>query len=664
MTDKAHHTKHISADKSNTLLLIAACISVLLPHFWHVHLWVSIACTLTLGWRIWLTLSGRRLPPMWLLLPVCLLMMAGIFLSFRTFFGKEAGVTMLVLLLACKLLEMHAKRDLFVVLFLAFFLLLTSYFYQQTIGVALLSLCAVGLLLSAQISFQYTGILPPLRQRLRAGFSMLGLALPLMLCAFFLFPRIQGPLWGLPGDAGQGRSGLSNSMTPGGISNLVLSEEIAFRVKFDQAPPIKNLQYWRGIVMTDYDGKTWTPGRRYQHDASQLVVTGQPMRQLIILEPHSQHWLFALELSQHNPRFTDGTDSVMNNVSELRSRTALQQRIRYEVESYPDFRLDAQADLQDMASELSLPVGFNPRTQAYARELRQQQGSHQAYIQAVLQHFRQQNFIYTLEPARLGRDAIDDFLFSTRAGFCEHYASAFVVLMRAAGIPARIVTGYQGGNLNTVDGYFEVRQSDAHAWAEVWLSGQGWTRVDPTAAVAPERVMQNLSRALPASGLAGLVNLALQGNSFSQALRMQWDAMNNNWNQWVLNYNQQGQQSLLSKLGWKDVDWVQMTWILFLAGSLILGVISLPLLLNKPAIPALDRVYFSFCHRMARKALPRKPHEGPQAYLLRLQARLAPEEWHRAKAFIDYYSLCCYGKQAGSDAASLKQLKQLLSACK
>jgi transglutaminase-like putative cysteine protease len=242
--------------------------------------------------------------------------------------------------------------------------------------------------------------------------------------------------------------------------------------------------------------------------------------------------------------------------------------------------------------------------------LRRQYSDDSALINAVLQYFRKEAFTYTLEPPLLGINSIDDFLFKSRAGFCEHYASAFVNLMRLAGIPARIVTGYQGGTLNEVDGYFEVRQSDAHAWTEVWLEGQGWVRVDPTAAVAPERVMQNLNQAIPKRGFAGLMNFALSGNSWSQAMRMRLDAINNSWNQWVLNYNQQTQKNFLSSLGFKDIDWSRISLLFFITGSLIIGAIALPLMLNRPSIPAMDRVYLAFCKKMAKKTPPRAVDEG------------------------------------------------------
>lgn len=654
-----------SRDKADTLLLIVACLSVLLPHFSHLGIWVSICCVGLLMWRGWLTLTGRRLPPGWILIPVSALMMLGVYLTHKTFFGREAGVNMLVLLLTCKLLEMHARRDLFVVLFLSFFLLLTSFFYQQTIAAALMTLVSVSLLLTAQLSFQYTGIFPSLKQRLKLAMGMMALAIPLTLCAFLLFPRIQRPLWGLPGDAHSGRSGLSETMSPGGISDLVLSEEIAFRVKFSRAVPDKSLLYWRGIVMTEFDGKTWSPARFLQKNSGDIAqFAGTPITQEIILEPQSQRWLFALDLPAAAPQTGGQNLATINRQMELRSNDIISQRLRYQVTSYPQYRYLVENNLRELHRALEIPAGYNPRSAAFAEVLRRQYSDDRALVNAVLQYFRKEAFTYTLEPPLLGVNSIDDFLFKSRAGFCEHYASAFVNLMRLAGIPARIVTGYQGGTLNEIDGYFEVRQSDAHAWAEVWLESQGWVRVDPTAAVAPERVMQNLNQAIPRRGFAGLMNFALSGNSWSQSMRMRLDAINNSWNQWVLNYNQQTQKNFLSSLGFKDVDWSRISLLFFITGSLIIGAIALPLMLNRPSLSAIDRIYSAFCRKMAKKASPRAVDEGPYAYLQRLKNTLPAKDIPAAEQFLHAYINVKYGSDSSSESQRIRRMKTLLVACR
>ena len=655
----------LSRDKVDTLLLLTACLCVLLPHAGHVSWWVTTGCGCMLSWRAWLTLTGRRLPKTWLLLPIAGLLMLGVYLTYRTFLGREAGVTMLVLLLTCKLLEMHAKRDLFVVIFLSFFLLLSSFFYQQTIFAAAFTLLATTLLLTAQLSFQYTGLVPTLRKKFKLSISLLGLAIPLTLCAFFLFPRIQGPLWGLPGDAHNGRSGLSETMAPGGISDLVLSEEIAFRAKFDQPIANKSMLYWRGIVMSDYDGKTWSPapaGTRNQ--TAMISFSGKKINQQIILEPLGQRWMFAIDMPNSSATFEERSVGQLNQYMELRSTEPVIQRLRYEIASTPQFQFQLDLEADERIMDTDLPNGYNPRMHNFATQLRRNYSDDHQLIRAVLDYFHDQEFAYTLEPPLLGINSIDDFLFKSRAGFCEHYASAFVNIMRAANIPARVITGYQGGVLNDVDGFFEIRQSDAHAWSEVWLKGEGWVRIDQTAAVAPERVTQNLARAIPQKGLAGFMGQAFSGISWVKGLHMRWDALNNSWNQWILNYNQNTQRNLLDSLGFKNFDWGQISLLFFMCGCVLISVIALPLVLNKPTISPLDRLYFSFCSRMEKLAVARKIDEGPQAYLGRLRNELPGDKLTPVEHFLNFYTTAKYGKHDLSDRSVTQRLKVLLAACR
>ncbi|HTD04254.1 DUF3488 and transglutaminase-like domain-containing protein [Undibacterium sp.] len=651
----------LSRDKADTLLLLLACVLVIVPHSAHLAWWTNAACAGLLAWRGWLTLTGRRLPPSWVLIPVSLLMMAGVYAGYGSFFGRDTGVAMLVLLLICKLLEMHARRDFFVVLFLSFFLQMTGFFYSQTMGAAVWSIVTLVLLLTAQLSFHYTGTAPSLWQRLKLGALILGLAIPLTVVAFVLFPRMQGPLWGLPGDANAGRSGLSDSMSPGNISSLALSDDIAFRVKFAGTAPPKSLLYWRGIILDQFDGRSWTQNRQPVSGSTEVSyrLAGEPIAQEIILEPSEQRWLFALDLPKAAPQ-PEGAASHLSARMELRTAQPVGKRLRYQVTSYPHYALQTEINPNLLSRALELPPGYNRRTLAYAAELRKRFKDDAQIVNAVLQFFRAGKFSYTLDPPLLGENSVDDFLFNTREGFCEHYASSFVVLMRAAGVPARVVTGYQGGALNMIDGYLEVRQADAHAWAEVWLAGRGWLRVDPTAAVAPGRV--SLNTPLPRHGIAGMFSMG--GGSVLANLRMRWDALNNGWNQWVLNYNNGTQRDLLRALGFSDVDWPKLILLLFLAGSVAIGAIALPLMLNRVQIAPLDRVYFLLCRKMARKGYPRAQHEGPHAYAERLKAALPVEAYAPVQKFLALYSATKYGKDSPPEAAIVSRLKTLLAQCR
>jgi len=659
----------MSRDKADTLLLLAACSLVLAPHIGHLPPWTPWMCGVLLLWRGWITFRGNRMPSHWVLVPIATLSMIGVFSTYQTFFGREAGVAMLVLLLSFKLLEMRSKRDLFSVVFVNFFLMLANFFYSQSIGTALMMIAAVIAILTTQLSFQYTGVVPSLKKRLGLGAMIFGLAVPLTLVLFILFPRIQGPLWGLPSDVNAGRTGLSDSMAPGNISNLAQSDDVAFRVKFlDPAPP-KSRLYWRGVVLGNFDGRTWTQQQSYAKPGRpiSLRVRGKPIRHEVTLEPNNRHWLFALELPQAAPQIAGNPASFSTDL-QLLAAQPINERVRYGAASYVDFDLQPNEPAVALRNWLRLPRAYNPRTLEFAARLRQQGDDKLQRINAALMFFRNGKFTYTLEPPLLGVHTVDDFLFSTRAGFCEHYASAFVVLMRALDIPARVVTGYQGGEINPVDGYMTVRQSDAHAWAEVWLENRGWIRVDPTAAVAPERIERNLVTVIPRRLFGGLVNLNLGKNSWLSDIRLNWDAVTNGWNQWVLNYTPARQRSFIRSLGFDDADWRTLIGLLFSVSVLVMAAIAYLLIMKRPKRDPVQAVYAKFCDEFARRGLRRAGHEGPRAYLARLTAPdspLAADKKIAAARFLHFYEAVQYGTVAKlSSASTVSQLKSLLVECR
>jgi transglutaminase-like putative cysteine protease len=666
---RARLALRLTRDKSDTLLLLAAALMVLAPHVAHLPPWISALAGVTLLWRAAITWLGRRMPPVWLLAPIAVAAMGGVYLTFRTLLGRDAGVAILVLLLAFKLLEMHAKRDLFVVTFLSFFVLLTNFLYSQTIPTALFVALTLVVLLTAQQSFQYTGAVPPLGRRLRTTARLCALAAPLAALLFVGFPRIQGPLWGMPGDALGGKTGLSDSMAPGTLSTLAQSDEPAFRVRFlDAAPPQQQL-YWRSIVLGDYDGRTWTrvPRKRgLQRLEIAIQARGKPVRYETTMEASNTRWLALLELAGPDFRLPGHR---LRDTDEMEQFTAdpIERRLRFSASAYPEYALQAGELPERMTRWLELPSGFNPRTLALAQQLRAQlPGADAARLsEAVLARFRTLGYDYTLEPPLLGRDAVDDFLFTSKAGFCEHYAGAYVVLMRAMGVAARVVTGYQGGERNPVDGYLTVRQSDAHAWAEIWSQEPGWRRVDPTAAVAPERVQRNLARALPrpaAFGLAPLLDLQNNPDSWLAQLRFNYGALNNSWNQWVLDYNPERQRSFLEEL-----SSVLLNGRSALGATLVLGLLYALRWRRRlqPADP-LDGLYAAFCRQQARHGYARRPDEGPQRYAQRLRAMAASPEKHAAMdQFLHLYGMLKYGA-GGTESrkASLTTLKTLLPRCR
>lgn len=671
----------LSQDKANALLLLGTCLLVLAPHMTRLPLWTSLFCMVLLLWRGWIAFRGNRMPPLWLLLPIGGAAITASLLTHKTFLGRDAGVTLLCLLLTIKLLEMRAKRDLFTVIFVCLFLVLANFFYTQSIAMTLLMGLTVVMLLTAQLSFQYTGTMPSLWQRARFGAMIAALATPLMLVLFVLFPRVSGPLWNLPDDARRTRTGLSEDMSPGDISQLAGSDEVAFRVAFlDPLPPRARL-YWRGPVLGAFDGRHWRrlrqPARAQAQDAAgppagdagkaSVRWQGRVVRQVVTLEASGHRSLFALDLAQAPP-LVPGMGSAMTAEFEVLASRPLDQRLRYEASSVTDFVLQPELGEAGMTPWLSLPRGFNPATHRYADHLRQTSDSPADMIDKVLLLFSRAPFRYTMSPPLLGRDGVDEFLFSTRAGFCEHYAGAFVVLMRAAGIPARVVTGYQGGEVNPVDGYLTVRQSDAHAWAEVWLAGQGWKRIDPTAAVAPERVEKNLASAIPPRAFGGLLQFDLGRGTVLGTLRNNWDAVTNQWNQWVLNYSADKQKDLLRAFGYREPDWRALVSLMGIVGSIVMALVAVPLLWRRQKMDPATALYEAFCRQHAARGLPRAVHEGPRAYGQRLATahhKLAPSHRIAVAQFLALYEALQYAP-AGTrrKADDIANLKTLLAQCR
>jgi transglutaminase-like putative cysteine protease len=660
----------MSRDKSDTLLLLGSTLLVLAPHSLHLPIWVSLLCLATLAWRALITLGGRRMPSSLLVLPLASAAMLGVLQTYHTILGKDPGVAMLVMLVAFKMLEMHARRDLFVVVFLCFFLALTNFFYSQSIGTALVIAVAVLALVTTQLSFQYAGKVPPLRLRVRVAGTVLALATPLALVMFVVFPRVQGPLWSMPSDANSARTGMSDTMTPGNFSSLAQSEAVVFRAHFTDAAPDQAQLYWRAMVLGAFDGRTWTRTRSEKAPWSVaprtagLSPAGATLRYDVTLEPLGTRWLYVLEMPRRAPDL--GTDTArMTPELEASTIAPIDQRLRYDAVSSVGYIFQGGAELPDAARWLQLPAGRNPRTVAAGRALALQDDPIQR-INAVLQRFRSEPFTYTLEPPLLGYDPVDQFLYETRSGFCEHFSSAFVVLMRAAGVPARVVTGYQGGDINPVDGYMTVRQSDAHAWAEVWLGARGWIRVDPTAAVAPERVRRSLASAIPPrpplgiEGLDGLINFSTDRNSMLAQLRYRLSAVNNGWNQWVLNYTPERQRNVVNSLTAGLSNWRSLA---VLAASLALLWAARVLRARRRTDP-IDALYSTLCKRLAQLGYARLPGEGPTAYAARLAAAdFAPARQRALAEFLRCYSAYRYGPAAPAPGLHAS-MKSLLAQCR
>ncbi len=553
-------------DGRDTLFLLAVIAWVLLPQALRLPLWCSAGAAAVLLWRGGLALRAGPLPArIWLALLLAVTV-AATYATHGSLLGRDAGVTLLVVLLALKTLELRARRDAFVIFFLGFFCMLSNFFYSQSLLTALSMVLGLWGLLTALVNAHMPVGKPPLAQAARIAGRMALLGTPVMLVLFLLFPRL-APLWGVPSDAMTGRSGLSASMEIGAMAKLALDDSVALRIRFDGQPPPQRELYFRGPVLSGFDGRQWLPLRaslppRYAL-AANLRVSGEPVGYEITLEPTQRPWLFVLEATAQGPQLPGYRPVMQANLQWLASRPVAD-IVRYRAVSYPTFSHGPAQQVLGLQEFVDLPPGFNPRTLALASDIRRDpryaRADAAALVQVALQRLRTGGYSYTLEPGVYGRHTADEFWFDRKEGFCEHIASAFVVLMRALDIPARIVTGYQGGELNPVDGYWTVRQGDAHAWAEVWQAGGGWVRVDPTSAVAPGRT-GGAQRLLAPRGAVAQAFGEFSPTLAAQ-LRATWEAVNNAWSQQILNYTQGRQLDMLRNLGFDSPSRLQLSYLL------------------------------------------------------------------------------------------------------
>jgi transglutaminase-like putative cysteine protease len=628
---------------------LAALTFSLIPHLQYMPVWITASFLACAAGRWLIEKQRRRLPPAWLRVVLALSGFVGVFASYESVSGVGPGSALLAVMAALKLLETRQRRDQFVLLFISIFLIMASLLREQYIwslpfliaGTMLTTTAWLRMSISTEVS---------IRDSFRTGGRLLLYAAPLTLAMWIFFPRIATPFWAVPIDHGSVSSGLNDQMSPGDISSLSLSDAVAFRANFRSNPPSPRQRYWRGLVLHRFNGRTWT-GNEVTPDLqaqASIQVSGEPVEYQVTLEPTQQQWVFALDI----PYRLSLEKAFMGPQQQLMRPQPVDRRVAYDAVSYLDYRTNV--DLSQTARAwwyLRLPDDSNPRTVALAKQMHRVAGSDKAFISDVLNMFRDKAFFYTLEPPVLGSNPVDRFLFDTRQGFCEHYASAFAVMMRAAGLPSRIVLGYQGGEMNPMGDYMIVRQSDAHAWTEVWLPGEGWLRVDPTASVAPERINSGMSAArfgdLGASW--GLKAPA----QWLYRLGLTWDAVNAKWNGWILGYGPENQNRFMQWLGMDEPDWRKMTLTLLASVLALVGGISF-LLMRRYRPPQKDeaaRLYLRFVRKVAIRPLS---GETPREYAARIAARNAASAID-VTAITDWYLAARYGPP---DARSLEALRQ------
>ncbi|MDH5473046.1 MAG: DUF3488 and transglutaminase-like domain-containing protein [Gammaproteobacteria bacterium] len=623
---------HIKIHETSEFWVLLPLFLVIIPHFPRLPSWVVVLLPVFFIWRLMTIKQPGLSPGKLLLVCIALLSISGIFLHYGTIFGRTAGTSLLCTLLGIKLLESNQQRDYMLLITLATFIIVTNFLFSQSIITVIYMLLMVILLTVSMISINQGNTVVPLKSRFKLASALVAQALPFMLILFVLFPRIPGALWQLPDDKNAAITGLSDTMSPGNISRLVQSDAIAFRVKFDTDIPEQHKLYWRGLILWYFNGQEWSQGNPNQTRQATLEAFSHRVEYTVTLEPHNKKWLFALDMPGKHAE-----DIIYDNNYLLRSKKTIESIHQYSLESYLNYRIGHSLSRWEQDAGLSLPVNSNTKTIALGEKWRNSFKNPEEIINHALQHFNRENFIYSMEPPLTpGFDPVDTFLFDTRKGFCEHYASSFTLLMRAAGIPARVVLGYQGGTLNPLNNYMTIRQGDAHAWSEVWLNNRGWVRIDPTAAIAPERIELNLNAALHQNDARPLYMHF--NNGLLKQIRFYWDAIDNSWKQWVIAYDASIQKELLSSIINKKINYHDI--IVMLIFSISIVAFTITLLITKPLVfskqdPA-QKLYIKFCQKMARKGLVKAAHEGPQDFAYRAEKEF-PEKKSTIEFFIKLY---------------------------
>lgn len=649
-------------ERRDTLFLMTAIALAVAPSLVHLPSWCSAGFSVLFLWRLGLVFSGRPLPGRGVRLLTAAACTAGVVAQYNSLLGREAGVALLVLFLGLKLMEMRARRDLFVVIFLCFFLLLTGFFHSQSPWMGASALIALIGLIATLLTLQAGQREVPVSRRLKFAGVLLLQALPVAAALFVLFPRLNAPLWGFTDHAHSARTGMSDTMAPGQISNLASNDEVAFRVQFEGPIPSPGQLYWRGVTLGDFDGKVWRVQRPDLGIPPRPQVTipdsGSTIRYRMTLEPHGRRWLFALDVPVELPGAAGLAVAVTPEFDTVAANPLIA-RIRYEAASRPDATIGLNETPLTLQNWLQLPPGYHQRTLELAARWRNEEHDNAALVRRALDMFRREGFRYTLNPPLLSDHAVDRFLFETRAGFCEHYASAFVVLMRALDIPARVVTGYQGAEANPSGDYFIVRQADAHAWAEVWLEGRGWVRIDPTSAVAPDRIERGARAIESLTGLGSGLLPGLADLSWMRHWRLSIDAASNAWNQWVLNYDRGRQQAFLSRLGLDSTDPRELAGVLGILLGLVIGGVALATLRPRGRPDPVQAAYDTFCARVAALGAPRLRDETAYRYLRRIDRLLEATDARCAREIVAVYSSLRYDPES-STPERIRQLQRLV----
>lgn len=637
-------------NKRILIFLLSSIGLITFPHVWHLPAAILAFFSILLMWRfigIW--------KPQWLphKLIVLLLLLGSIPLllsQYRGFLGRDAGTSLFVIALSLKLLEIRKERDLYLICYLAFIVASSQFLFEQSIFMAAYILFVCCVLLTTMIFINSPQ--PQTLAAFKKSAIILIQAIPIAVVLFLLFPRIEAPRWTWFKDSSKAKTGLGETMEPGSISNLGMSAELVFRAKFknNDIPP-KTQLYWRGVVYSHTDGKRWSRSKGYSYKPymDTPIFEGKSYEYTLLMEPQQKNWVFTLEMPSKYSKPLYNTQTY-----QLHTRSNPDSRNEYQIVSHPQYNT-GYITKGEFQQNTQLPGEPSTRIVQLVEKLNGFKGKPQDFIYALLRHFATEEFHYTLMPPLMDKNPIETFLFENRYGFCSHYATAFVYLMRVANIPARVVAGYQGGQINKVGKFIEVRQANAHSWAEVWLDGKGWTRFDPTSAVAPARIEQGIDVDQQIS--AGEVNFAsavIQDIGWLQEAEQLWQSLDYNWQRWVIHYNTDNQARFLSKLGIAGFK-SMVYWMVAFVALLVLCLAAYLFKGNQDSSDKAKRLYQQFCDKLARLDCERQTGETSGNFALRATKRF-PEYQQAITHITDLYQQQRYGRHPSTEL--LAQLQQ------
>lgn len=643
-------------NQQHHVLMVFLFLSAL-PHFFHLSVAISLFFVSILLFRLFTRLLSHREHPRWMNFIFLLTGLIIVVTQYSGVIGKDFGVSLLVAMLSLKILEMKTYRDAYVLLLLTGFMLVTHFLYIQEMFIAFYVFTLAFLMLYIFLWFNQLQQKTPYAH-LFIAISKLSLqAIPVMIILFIFFPRLDGPLWGFDQQGGLAVTGISGNISPGSISQLSKSSATAFRVKFDDtdAIPAPELRYWRGPVISDTDGIDWKAEDKPVAAKIRYQSVGEAVSYQITAEASNEHWIFALDLPATIP-----TETFVTREYAVRAKEKIKKRTTYNLISYPQYLANTTTP-QQLDAALALPNTVTDRMRAFVDTLQRSSDTHEEFVQFVLNHFNTENFIYTLSPPALSENPADEFLFETQKGFCEHYATSFVLLIRIAGIPARVVAGYQGGEWNPAGNHLIVRQSDAHAWSEVWLGDKGWVRVDPTTAVAPERVERSIDPEQFQEGAPVVFKIGadgLLGSALQQAVFMA-DALDLNWHRWVVGFSRERQNYFLRSTGLDFLEGYKLGISAIVLSSL--AIIMMMILFRGKITDHRDpakKLWDKFLRKLVRRGVTCKPGDGPQT-IARHAGQILTEQQDSINLISAIYIKVRYGKVVSPE--QLRTLKKLIA---